>query len=221
MVLIVIGGLIVIIALIHFYSKKSKILRELKKGPSKPINTVKDKEYARLHGQVEVIDEPLIAPLSGRPCVYYHITVEQKTDKSWRTIINDFNHQDFYLNSGSEKAKISARNKNVLLFYLETDHERRSGWSNNPSQGMEAYLKKHGKDSKTWLFNTNKSLRYKEAVLEPSEKVVVKGVAHWRRLDAPRDGFSYSRILELSGNLEKKLLVTDLPKALKTLPKTK
>lgn len=218
---IVFTVVVVIMILLVFFSKKNKILRELKKSPSKPINTVKDKEYVRLHGQVEVIDQPLKAPLSGRDCVFYHVRVEVKGDKSYQTIINDFNHQDFYLNSGSEKCKIKSGNKKTSLVYLETDHERKSGWRNDATARMENYLAKHGKSSKSWLFKANKTMRYKEAILEPGEDVVVKGIANWKRLDQPLEGFSYSRLLELSGDLNKKLLVTDLPKALKTLPKTR
>lgn len=203
----------------YIFSKKNKILRELKKSPSKPINTVKEKEYVRLHGVVESVDEPLIAPLSKRPCVYYHIIVERKGDKSWHTVINDLKYSDFYLASGGEKARIRAHDKRALMFHLVVDHNKRSGWSTEPSAAMTSYLKSQGYDGKTWLFNTNKTLRYKEAVLEPGEQVAVKGIGHWKRLEQPIAGYNYSRLLELSGNFRQRLIVTDLPKALKVLPK--
>ncbi|WP_374958438.1 hypothetical protein [Gilvibacter sp.] len=203
----------------YFFSKKNKILRELKKSPSKPINTVKEKEYVRLHGVVEPVDEPMIAPLSKRPCVYYHIIVERKGDKSWHTVINDLKYSDFYLASGGEKARISAHDKRALMFHLVVDHNKRSGWSSEPSAAMTSYLKSQGYDGKTWFFNTNKTLRYKEAVLEPGEQVVVKGIGRWKRLEQPIAGYNYSRLLELSGNFRQRLIVTDLPKALKVLPK--
>lgn len=218
---VIMALVVVILLLARFYERKQKIIRELKKSPSKPINTVKDKEYVRVHGNVEVIDQPLIAPLSGRPCVYYHIRVEQKGDKSWIKVIDDFKHQDFYLSSGSERCRVNPGSKSASLVFLETDHQQKSGWRNDASPKVEAYLSGHGKSSKTRFFDLNKTMRYKEAILEPGEAVVVKGVANWLRLDEPLEGFSYSRLLELSGEPKNKLIVTDLPKALKILPKRK
>ncbi|MDC7996623.1 hypothetical protein [Gilvibacter sediminis] len=209
----------IVVAVSTYLSNKNRILRELKKSPSKPINTVKDKEYVRLHGTVEAINDPLIAPLSKRPCVYYHIIVERKGDKSWHTVINDFKYSPFYLVSGGEKAKIRAHDKSALLFHLVVDHNKRSGWSTNPSQAMTQYLKSQNYDGQTWLFKSNKTLRYKEAILQIGEDVVVKGNAEWKRLEEPIEGFNFSRLLELTGNYRQRLIVTDLPKALKTLPK--
>ena len=209
----------IVAAFSYYFSKKNRILRELKKSPSKPINTVKDKEYVRLHGTVEAINDPLIAPLSKRPCVYYHIIVERKGDKNWHTVINDFKCSPFYLVSGGEKAKIRAHDKRALLFHLVVDHNTRSGWSTQPTRAMTQYLKSQDYDGQTWLFKSNKTLRYKEAILEVGEDVVVKGNAEWKRLDQPIEGFNFSRLLQLSGNYRQRLIVTDLPKALKTLPK--
>lgn len=213
--------LVVVLFTVRHFERKQRILRELKKSPSKPINTVKDKEYVRLHGKVEVIDQPIKAPLSGRECVFYHIRVEQKGDKSWIKVINDTRQRDFYLNSGSEKCRIKSGDKNTTLVYLETDHKQKSGWKKDATPTIEAYLSRHGKSSKSWLFKANKTMRYHEAILEPGEEVVVKGNANWLRLDNPPKGFRYSRILEISGSPKNKLLVTDLPKALKILPKSR
>lgn len=210
-----------IVSVFVFDNLKTRILRELRKSPSKPINTVKENEYVRLHGRVAVIDKPLIAPLSGRECVFYHIIVERKGDKHWIEEINETKYQDFYLRSGDEFARISAHDRRATLMYLVFDHERRSGWLDAAPEHFETYLKGHGMSSKSWFFNLNKNMRYKEAILAPAEDVVVKGVAKWERLEAPIFGYNYSRLLELSGNFKRKLLITDLPAALKVLPRKK
>ena len=60
------------------------------------------------------------APLGGRRCVYYQVIVEVKGDKSWRRIINDEKHQDFFIESNSEMAivKMSLLQKSMKRFFF-------------------------------------------------------------------------------------------------------
>lgn len=219
---------IILLAIVLFVltlvgGKKTKVVKELKKSPSKPINTVLENEYVRLHGKVEALSKPMIAPISGRPCVYYHITIDEEYKNGFSRIIDDFEYQDFYLRSGTDKALISAHNRNATLLYLEFDHKRNTNWMTDASGRMEAYLLSRGETSKaeTGLFTTTKRMRFKEAILEPEEKIVVKGKANWLKDHLTPDGKKYPRRLELSGDFKKKLLVTDLPEALRILPKTR
>ena len=57
-------------------------------------------------------------------------------------------------------------------------------------------------------------MRYSEGVIELNEPITVKGVAQWKILNEPIEGYSYSKILTLTGTKKEKLLVTDEPKAL-------
>ncbi len=220
---LMLGGFIVVTSIIigvasNYLSSKKRILRYLKKSPAKPINSVKNGERVRLHGSAKFLDIPLTAPLSGRKCVYYHVTVEQKGSKnSWHGVISEFNNQDFYLQVGDELALIKAQAKHRTLYHLVTDHNQRSGWRNDANSQMEALLKKHGKRSTTMLFNANKTMRYKEAIIAEDEQIVVKGIGKWEALQRPIAGFSYSRILTLSSSQSEKLIITDEPKALKIL----
>lgn len=201
-----------------YNSPGKKIMRSLKKSPAKPINSVRDGMLVRLHGVAKLAQEPLIAPLSGRKCVYYHIQVEQKGDKnSWRQILSEFKNQNFYLQVGNELALVKAQAKHRTLFHLVADHNLRSGWRNDATPTMEEFLNKHGKRSTSMLFNLNKTLRYKEAIIEPGEQIVVKGIGKWQALETPIAGFSYSRVLNIVSTQREKLIVTDDPKALKIL----
>ena len=216
---IVILGAAIIGLLISYNSSKKRIMRELKKSPAKPINSVKDNEVVRLHGKAKFLDLPLTAPLSGRKCMYYYVRVEQKGDKnSWRKIADEFERQDFYVQVGNELALVKQQATHRILHHLMADHESRSGWKQDANPKMEAFLAKHGKRSTTMLFDMNKTLRYKEAIIEEDEVIVVKGVAKWKALEQPIKGFSYSRILTLSSSQTEKLIITDDPKALKILP---
>ena len=199
----------------YYFSNKKIMLREFKKTRKKPINRIQEKEYAKIIGKAKHVNEPLIAPLSGRKCVYYHVIVEVKGDKSWRKIINEEKYQDFFIESSSEMAivKMSALQKSMRRFHLVKDYKEKSGFRNDAPEKLEAYLKYHNKKSKGF-FGVNKTVRYTEGIIELNEPIAVKGISNWKILNEPIEGYSYSKILTLTGTKKEKLLVTDEPKAL-------
>ncbi|MFL1011098.1 hypothetical protein [Flavisericum labens] len=125
------------------------MLREFKKSRRKPIHRIQEKEYAKTIGKAKHLGEPLIAPLSGRKCVYGHILLEVKGNKNWRKIINDQKSQDFFIESNSETAivKIGSMHKCMRRFYLVKDFAKNSGFRNDAPEKLEAYLKMHNKKS--------------------------------------------------------------------------
>ncbi|WP_339893260.1 hypothetical protein [uncultured Algibacter sp.] len=199
----------------YYYSNKKIMLREFKKSRKKPINRIQENEYAKIIGKAKHVNEPLEAPLSGRKCVYYHVIVEVKGDKSWRRIINDEKHQDFFIESNSEMAiiKMSSLQKSMKRFYLVKDYKEKSGFRNDAPEKLEGYLKYHNKKS-TGLLGINKTIRYTEGIIELNEAIAVKGIAQWKILKEPIEGYSYSKILTVIGTKKEKLLVTDEPKAM-------
>ena len=206
---------IILIGLLSYYfSKKNRMLREFKKTRKKSINSIKRNEYAKIIGKAKHVGEPLVAPLSGRKCVYYHVVVEVKGDKSWRKIIDDVKSQDFFISAASEMAIVKTSNLRAdsKYIHLVKDFSKNSGFRKDAPENLEAYLKKHGKKS-TGMFGVNKQMRYREGVIEIDENIAVKGMAEWESLNEPIKGYSYSKILTLTGK-KQKLLVTDEPKAL-------
>ena len=199
----------------YYYSNKSVLLRAFKTSRKKSINSIQQNEYAKVIGKAKYVNQPLIAPLSGRQCVYYHIIVEVKGDKHWRKIIDDVKTQDFFIETNSEMAivKSSDLNKSSMRFHLVKDHKEKSGFRNDAPEKLEQYLISHNKKSKG-ILGINKSMRYSEGVIELDETIAVKGIANWKALKEPIEGYSYSKILTLIGNKKEKLLITDEPKAL-------
>ncbi|ULC59517.1 hypothetical protein MBM09_00725 [Flaviramulus sp. BrNp1-15] len=199
----------------YYYSNKSVLLRAFKTSRKKSINSIQQNEYAKVIGKAKYVNQPLIAPLSGRQCVYYHIIIEVKGDKHWRKIIDDVKTQDFFIETNSEMTivKSSNLNKSSMRFHLVKDHKEKSGFRNDAPEKLEQYLISHNKKS-TGILGINKSMRYSEGVIELDETIAVKGVANWKALNEPIEGYSYSKILTLTGNKKEKLLITDEPKAL-------
>ena len=211
--MVLVFGVIAFLAI--YFSNKKTMLREFKKSRKKPINRIQENEYAKIIGRAKHVNQPLEAPLSGRKCVYYQVIVEVKGDKSWRRIINDEKHQDFFIESNSEMAivKMSLLQKSMKRFFLVKDYKEKSGFRNDATEKLERYLKLHNKKSTAFL-GINKTVRYSEGVIELNEPITVKGVAQWKILNEPIEGYSYSKILTLTGTKKEKLLVTDEPKAL-------
>lgn len=201
--------------LAFYYSSKHRILREFKKSRKKSIHSIRENEYAKVIGKAKPVKEPLVAPLSGRECVYYHVVVEVKGDKSWRKIINDEKVQDFFIESNSEIAKVemTSLHKSMKRYYLVKDYKKNSGFRNDAPKQLEAYLEMHNKTC-TGFFGISKTIRYTEAVIELNETIGVKGIAKRQTLNEPIVGYSYSKLVTLTGTKKEKLLVTDEPKAL-------
>ncbi|WP_430411307.1 hypothetical protein [Kordia sp.] len=211
-----VGGIGTLIIVGIFFSTKNRILRELKKVRRKQIQSVRENEYVKIVGKAKHAGEPLIAPLSKRECVYYDVKVEEKRGKHWKIIIDDVKFQDFFINTGTENAIINLKRQlpATKRIYLVTDHSLNSGVFKNIDPEIEQYLKENGNKS-TGFLGMNKSLRYKESIIELDEEIAVMGIGKWQTIDTPIDGYSDSRVLTLNGSKKQKLLVTDVPKAMK------
>ncbi|AXG68577.1 hypothetical protein KORDIASMS9_00792 [Kordia sp. SMS9] len=214
---IIVSG-IMLITLSTFFSKKNRILRELKKVRRKAIHSVRNREYVKIVGKAKHAGNPLIAPLSKRKCVYYDIIVKEKRGKHWKNIINDVQFQDFFIQAGTESAVIhlSDRRTEEKRIHLVADHKFRSGFLKNANEDVEHYLNEYGKNS-TGLFGLNRTIHYTERVIEIDEEIAVMGIGKWTTIDTPIDGYSDSRVLALTGTKEQKLLITDEPKAMERI----
>ena len=213
---VLILGVAVLIFIFTYFSTKNKILRKLSKVRRKQIYQVRDREYVKIVGKAKHAGTPLIAPLSKRTCVFYHVKVEQKNDKHWSTIVNDIQFQDFFIQTGTDNAAIhlkKTRNSDKKV-HLVTDHSFSSGFMKDADPATENYLKSFNKKSVGFL-GLNKTLKYTERIVEIDEEIAVMGIGKWTTLDTPIDGYSDSRVLTLSGIPKYPLLITDEPKALK------
>lgn len=213
----VIGGIIIIALIAYFFSQRKNVLRALKKVKAIQINRAQSGEYVKLFGKAQSGTEPLIAPLTGRHCVYYRVRVRKKSgnkNNSWRTIIDDQSVQDFMLEQRGESAIIKTDNfKDVNKSYIVYDKNFTSGTFNDAKVHLERYLEKHGEKS-TGFFGLNKTMKYEESVIHVGENIAVMGIAQWKSIDQPIEGYNYSKILQLSGDLKNKLVITDDPEGL-------
>ncbi len=184
-----------------FFNRRTIIKRKMKKTPLRRISDFIENDVARITGKVELFGEPMLAPLSGRRCGYYHIQIEQKVSNgkntNWRTVIDEEIAGNFVIRDGRHCAIITDKK---LKTYLIQDKMFRSGTFNDADQNLNNYLQQKGLSS-TGFFGMNKTMRYKEGILEEGEMIAVAGSGKWNYMDAGHalnGHISDSKVLEIS-----------------------
>jgi hypothetical protein len=156
------------------FSESRQIRRQLRKAARKPIAQLADNELGKVVGSARGLDEMLVAPLSGRRCVYFIAVVEERRSNSkssyWKKIVEESRGVPFALEDDSGRAIVDASSARIAIDF---DGRSQSGTFDNPTEAERAFLSRHGERGQGWLFN--RSLRYREAVIEEGETVAVLG----------------------------------------------
>ncbi len=205
---------VIIIAIIIFsilFSKKARIKRKLKKAELKSIADFKDGEIAKIVGKVEIIGNPLISPLSNRECSVYYIHIEEKVssgkNSTWKTIVEEEVSNKFIIREGNNCALI---NDNNLNYYIVQDKNYSSGFMNDPTENLEKYLNSKGYESEGFL-GLNRTLRYKEGVIENGEEIAVFGKGEWKDVATLNLPEKYDRVLEITSSNNEAIYLSDDP----------
>lgn len=199
----------------YFFNKKARIKRKLKRATGKKITDFVSGEIAKVAGKIEYVGDPLVAPLSGRPCAYYYVLVEQKVSSgkssSWEILIEEEVGGTFVIRDGKHCAHINSKN---IKSYLVEDREYSSGFLEDATQVLEKYLHDHGQKSENFL-GLNKSIRYKEGVLEEGELIAVVGRGEWKKAEQEQLPDSYGRVLSISSTDKEAIYLSDDPETVK------
>ena len=189
-------------------------LRTIKEVEKRRIADVREGEYARLVGTVE-IDAPIVAPLSGRECAFWTVVIEEKGFSDlWSTVLSEQGGVDFYVRDESGRALVRLHADHTDAS-LTQDARFTSGLLKEAGPQLEAFLRKHGHTSKGWLLN--KPMRYREGVVTSGERVAVVGCARWEPDPDPkptsgsyRDGRPMRLVMSCEGS-KSHLLLSDVP----------
>ncbi|MBO6605506.1 GIDE domain-containing protein [Psychroserpens sp.] len=213
--IIVIGT---IIFLAYYFGRKQVIIRTLSKIQSKPASGLRTNELSKVSGKALHVKEPLLAPYSQRKCVFYQIKIEQKVNSGksshWKTLVEEEKSQEFFVETNSDFVIVKPTDVPLnYITYLVKDKKQSSGTFNDPTPKFEALLRRYNIESQTF-FGFNKQLRYREGIIEIGEQITVAGIAKWRSLSEPLPDYPYSKIAELTDDVNTKLIITDLPEVL-------
>ncbi|WP_346881858.1 hypothetical protein [uncultured Algibacter sp.] len=205
----VILAMVLFFYFILFFAKSSVILRTLKKATLRRVFNVKNNEYVKLTGNAKHIYEPLVAPFSGKPCVYYAIEISSRIGKKSYKILDQEKFQDFFLDDDGHIAIIkptSSSNKSHAIQNFRTSSNKEL------SQRIKAFMSEvfpdHDMDSK----DSESMLYFRENIIATNDMVAVMGIAQWIEIKTPLDDGKDSKKLEITGNKDQSLLITNDPK---------
>lgn len=169
-----------------YLSKRGRLRRALRKAPTVTVTEAPDGQPAKLVGVLRYSDaQPLEAPLTRRRCACYQVTVQERGgNNNWRTVIDASDHlRSFWLEDRTGRALVQLELPSLLL---TMDAHFRSGFLDDAAPALEAFLAQHGRSSRGLVFN--KTLRYREGVLEEGEEVAVFGLCRWEPDPEPGAG---------------------------------
>ncbi|MEZ4368921.1 MAG: GIDE domain-containing protein [Kofleriaceae bacterium] len=158
-----------------YFAEGPRVRRMMRKAPLRRIADWPEGQLGRIAGTIA--DGPALeAPLTGRRCVYYLVTVDERRRSGkrshWSELAREERCVPFAVLDGSGRALVDPAQAQVLS---GTDARSRSGTFDDPDPREAAFLARHREDGKSF-FGFNQKLRYAEAVLEIGERVAVVGM---------------------------------------------
>ncbi len=220
-IIIVISVIIIVCVAAYYFSNNKRIKRKLKNSKLKKLIHFKSGDVAKLVGKVEFAGTPLRAPLSNRECAHYHIHVEQQVSSGksshWKTIINEEVSGNFVIRDGADYAFI---NDSRIKSYIVKDRKYNSGFLKDATERLEHYLNSKGFESENML-GFNKTIRYKEGVLEKDEEIAVFGKGQWVDAASVNLPDKCNRVLAIMSTPEEAVYLSDDPETTKDIAKKK
>ncbi|TXE17863.1 hypothetical protein ES692_08160 [Psychroserpens burtonensis] len=217
-VILIVCAVAIIGFLMYYYNGKLVIIRTLSKIPQKTTSSLKTNELSKVSGKALHVEAPLIAPYSGRTCVFYQMKIQKKVSNGksshWKTIVSEEKFQAFFVDTNGDFVIIQPKDypRNYIC-HLVTDKSQSSGTFNDSTPRFVALLKRYNIEPETY-FGFNKTLRYEEGIIEIGERITVAGIAKWKSLSEPFLEYPYSKIATLESEGKQKLIITDLPEML-------
>ena len=210
--LIALAVIAAIVFFSHYFSKKATVIRKLKKAPLKKISGFTNGETARIAGKVQCTGEPLTAPLSGRKCACFSVLVEQKVSSGksshWKKLIGEEVAGEFVVRDGNSYARVDFSH---VTSYIVLDRNYSSGFFQDATEELTRYLHRHGVESENY-FGWNRTIRYREGILEEGEMIAVVGKGTWERVDTGQLSDEYGKVLRISAPEEAPVYLSDDPK---------
>lgn len=191
-----------------YFSKREKQKRRLRTAKRWSLVALPDDTFGKVVGTARVLEDTLIAPISGRPCLFYLVVVTADGGSDASAVLREAVGVPFVIEDDTGRAEVDPRDAEILLVQ---DRFRICG-PNDPTTAEEAaLLARHGKTrpSRTTYW-------YRESIIEPGERVAIFGAggrepdpdapptAEYRGAPAMR--------LRMSNARSFKLLISDDPK---------
>ncbi len=204
-------GLLLLLIYYLFPSKKAVIHTTISKAEKTSIGAAKDGEVVRIKGQVVLAGRTLVAPLSKRRCVYYHVRV--KDSSSRRELFKNYidleeeKMSDVVIYDGEHYAVINTK---LVALFVEMDEESHSCFWHFTTPELKEFLVKHG-ERPTDYMGWSLDLTASEGALEEGETLTIAGKANWRPASQFRFKLPVDTVLYLEPLNEHGVYLTDSP----------
>lgn len=189
--MILLAGWAGVVVYFQYRGRAAKTRRLLQRTSRTPLPQLEDGVPTKIVGRIVYGPDRLRAPLTGRTCTVWEIEIEEiVADREsiapvWQPFIVEQDARDFFVDYGGTRACV---NTGAVRVTAVKDARFWSGLLRDAPPDLEAYLSRHGERSKGRL-GINRTIRYREGVLEAGERVSVLGVP--RRQIAPGPGGGY------------------------------
>jgi hypothetical protein len=189
----------------YFYKKK-RLIEDI---PTSKIRSL-TMGLVEVYGQVVSIPEHLLtSPFTEKDCVYYRYTVEEyrSTGKSahWVTIKKGEERRVFYLQDETGMVLIDPTDASIEA---ARDFECKSGLGDDPPDMVMRFLAANN-IAYEGLLGMNKTMRFRESILVPTESVYIMGCADENTYEDAvlNQGISHTMIRK--GRQEKMFFISD------------
>lgn len=188
--LVVAGGVAVatagVTALSWLLSRQRRIRLALARQPRVDIRDARDGRV-KLVGRARLIGAGLTAPLTGRRCACYDVTVYQLDADGGATKVAAESHGvPFLVDDGTGVAHVDPADAELVLVH---DAQRETGLRDRVPEALVEFLRRHRRAARGLLFNRH--FKYREGAVLDGEEVVVCGVGRWEPDPDPRNVTGY------------------------------
>ena len=216
----VIGAVLAVIGLVIVLANRKSMRRRRRilDTPTSKIAQAAGAGPVEINGAIVPSEQGVFAaPFSGRPAVWAKVVVQEHRgsgkNSRWVTIVNEVAERVFLVDDGSgQHARVFPTGAQVLL---NTQKVASSGTFNDASPQLAEFLAQRG-IATTGFFGFNKSLRYEEALLCPSDPIYALGPSY--REGGPgagpfREGPPGQLVLRAGATEREELIVTNKTEA--------
>jgi hypothetical protein len=147
-----------------------RVRRRHRRAKPIAIGDLPENQLGLITGEVTATDALVVAPLTGRACVYYAVIVQHHHDRRWEVIVDERRGTGFALTDRTGRAVIEPSNAQLALCF---DRSESAGWLDRTTREQEAILARHGVTRGGGLLD--KKLRFREAVIEVGDRISVIG----------------------------------------------
>ena len=191
-----------------------RMRRQFRRAPAFAIAELPEDTPGKLVGVARAFTEaPLVAPLSGRPCVYYSIEIQELRayGHAGGAFVTEQAGISFVLEDAGGRAVLDPRAAVISVVF---DHHTQSKAAFDATREQRELLARHDLIQRDWFMT--ESMAYREAIIGIGERIAVLGAGTREPdPDAPRAAAYRAEPptrLRLTGSPQHPLAITDDPR---------